>query len=76
MTDTVQGTGQLPAAIRMQVSGNPTPEELAAVVAVLAARPAAAPAAAPVAVSRWNDPAALMRRPLRPGPEAWAAPLA
>jgi len=60
-------------ATTVHVKGNPSPEELAAVVAVLAARPAAAPVEEPEAPSRWNDRAAAMRRPLHPGPGAWQA---
>ncbi|MDP9396888.1 MAG: acyl-CoA carboxylase subunit epsilon [Actinomycetota bacterium] len=54
------------------VRGDPTPEELAALVAVLSARPAPA-AAPPVRRSVWRDPARLVRRPLRSGPGAWRA---
>jgi hypothetical protein len=56
------------------VRGNPTPEELAALVAVLAARAAGGgEAAPPEAPSAWRDPARRVRRPLRPGPGAWRA---
>ncbi|WP_424212109.1 acyl-CoA carboxylase epsilon subunit [Streptomyces sp. BI20] len=59
------------------VRGNPTPEELAAALAVVRARAAASAAAAPAARGSagrdaWSDPArAALRRPLRPGPGAW-----
>jgi hypothetical protein len=56
------------------VRGEPTPEELAAVLAIVTAASAAAPA--PVERVRrggWNDPAATHRRPLLPGPNAWRA---
>ena len=53
------------------VRGDPTPEELAALVTVLSARPA--PAAPPVRRSVWGNPARRVRRPLRPGPGAWRA---
>lgn len=66
--DGAQGT---PAVLR--VAGNPTPEQLAAVVAVLASRGGAAAEPEPAAPSRWNDRARLLRRPLRPGPGAWRA---
>jgi hypothetical protein len=52
------------------VKGDPTPEELAALVAVVASLggPAApAPRRTPV----WNAPARLQRRVLRHGPGAW-----
>lgn len=58
------------------VRGNPTPEELAAALAVVQAR-AAAGAGAGGAARRtpqaWSDPARLARgRAARPGPGAWA----
>lgn len=58
------------------VRGNPTPEELAAALAVVRARAAAgadpAPGAAPPAPG-WSDPARIARRETRrPGPRAWA----
>ncbi|WP_431782815.1 acyl-CoA carboxylase subunit epsilon [Streptomyces chumphonensis] len=54
--------------------GNPTPEELAAALAVVQARAAAAASAEPGArdVSQWCDPARLVpRRVPHPGPAAW-----
>ncbi|WP_019634981.1 acyl-CoA carboxylase subunit epsilon [Actinomadura atramentaria] len=58
------------------VRGDPTAEEVAALVAVLTARAQAAAAArgaAPEPVSRWADRARLVRggAPARPGPGAW-----
>ncbi|MBZ4323470.1 acyl-CoA carboxylase epsilon subunit [Streptomyces huiliensis] len=58
------------------VRGNPTPEELAAALAVVQARAAArANAAAPEEAVRpeWASPArrAGIRRPPAPGPRAW-----
>ena len=50
------------------VRGEPTAEELAALVAVLASRGTAAPAPAP-ARSPWGRP--LLRGPLPAGPGAW-----
>lgn len=55
------------------VRGTPTPEELAAVVAVLAARGGGGEAAEPAVPSLWASKAAVLRRPLTPGPGAWAA---
>jgi hypothetical protein len=58
------------------VRGEPDPEELAALVAVLArlaATRAARRPAPPPRAGRWGDPAAALRRPLRPSPGAWAA---
>ncbi|MEE1927870.1 acyl-CoA carboxylase subunit epsilon [Streptomyces sp. TRM 70351] len=56
------------------VRGNPTPEELAAALAVVQARAAAAASAESGArnVSGWSDPARLVPRRLpHPGPGAW-----
>ena len=53
------------------VRGDPTPEQLAALMTVLGAR-AAAGSTAPVGPrSAWNDPAALVRRPHPPGTDGW-----
>ncbi|MFG2310726.1 acyl-CoA carboxylase epsilon subunit [Streptomyces sp. NPDC048566] len=57
------------------VRGNPTPEELAAALAVVRARAAVA-AAEPSGVPRprdaWSDPARVAAHPLpQPGPTAW-----
>ncbi|MEV7304611.1 acyl-CoA carboxylase epsilon subunit [Streptomyces microflavus] len=58
------------------VRGNPTPEELAAALAVVQARAAASAAVssgAPVPPEQWSDPGRIARtgRP-QPGPRAWA----
>ncbi|MCK1795649.1 acyl-CoA carboxylase subunit epsilon [Streptomyces sp. XM4193] len=56
------------------VRGNPTPEELAAALAVVQARAAAAAAVEEGAddPSEWSDPARLVpRRVPEPGPRAW-----
>jgi len=55
------------------VKGDATPEEIAALVAVISARAAAAPAAPARRTSAWTDRSRLVRRPLRPGPGAWRA---
>jgi len=62
-----------PRVLRL-VRGSATPEELAAVVAVVMARAGGAPAPAgpPPARSRWSSGAGL-RRPLPSGPGAWRA---
>jgi hypothetical protein len=52
------------------VKGDPTPEELAALIAVVAARSAVAPAK-PKPRSEWGHPVRAVRGPHRPGPEAW-----
>jgi hypothetical protein len=54
------------------VSGSPTAEELAALTAVVAAASGgAAEPAERVRRGGWNDPCALHRRQLVPGPNAW-----
>ncbi|MFD7668994.1 acyl-CoA carboxylase subunit epsilon [Streptomyces sp. NPDC059788] len=60
------------------VRGNPTPEELAAALAVVRTRAAAAAAAASAApgsdrTDEWADPASTIprRRLPHPGPRAW-----
>ncbi|HWG93651.1 MAG TPA: acyl-CoA carboxylase subunit epsilon [Mycobacteriales bacterium] len=55
------------------VRGNPSPEELAALLAVVTARSSAAPAAVPSPPSAWRSRAALVRRPVHAGPGAWRA---
>ncbi|MET8573921.1 acyl-CoA carboxylase epsilon subunit [Streptomyces sp. NPDC005012] len=59
------------------VRGNPTPEELAAALAVVRARAAAVAAGseedAGAVRDAWGDPAVLAgRRTPRPGPAAWS----
>jgi hypothetical protein len=54
------------------VKGEPSAEELAALVAVIAARSGGSDdASAPR--SAWTDRSRLVRRPLTPGPGAWKA---
>ncbi|GKQ40980.1 acyl-CoA carboxylase epsilon subunit [Streptomyces sp. A012304] len=57
------------------VRGNPTPEELAAALAVVRARAAAAsvtPPGAPTAKDAWADPARIAGTRLpQPGPSTW-----
>jgi len=54
------------------VRGDPSPEELAALAAVVAAAAESgdAPRAVPVR-GRWSDPAHSLRRPLHPGAAGW-----
>ncbi|QNP70562.1 acyl-CoA carboxylase subunit epsilon [Streptomyces roseirectus] len=56
------------------VRGNPTPEELAAALAVVRARASVAPETdAPRPRDAWSDPARIARGRLpQPGPTAWA----
>jgi hypothetical protein len=54
------------------VRGRPSGTELAALVAVLAARAAASSTVdRPGPRSAWADPARRLRAPLRPGPDGW-----
>jgi hypothetical protein len=55
------------------VRGDPSPEELAALTAVLAAASAGSgtPEEDPGPASAWTEREALVRRPLSPGPHAW-----
>jgi acyl-CoA carboxylase epsilon subunit len=53
------------------VKGDATPEEIAALIAVISARAAAPAPAPPRRTSAWTDRARLARRPVRPGPGAW-----
>jgi hypothetical protein len=55
------------------VRGDATPEEIAALVAVLAARAAAVTPPKRAAAPGWADRGALLRRPHHPGPGAWRA---
>ena len=52
------------------VRGDATPEEIAALVAVLLSRPGDDMPPGP-ARSAWADRSRQLRRPLRPGPGAW-----
>jgi hypothetical protein len=53
------------------VRGQPTAEELAALIAVVTARAAAADADRPRSRSTWADPSRQLRRPMQHGPGAW-----
>jgi acyl-CoA carboxylase epsilon subunit len=55
------------------VKGDPTPEELAALVAVVTARKAAAPEAEEERASDWASYWRNVRRPLEHGPGRWRA---
>jgi len=65
-------TDEMPRPVLRIVRGEPSEAELAALVAVLA-RAAGVPVPEPGAPSAWRDRAALLRRPLHPGPGAWRA---
>ncbi|MEV2266849.1 acyl-CoA carboxylase subunit epsilon [Nonomuraea africana] len=53
------------------VRGDATPEEIAALVAVLASRHAEAERPAAPKNESWRNPARSMRKPLVPGKSAW-----
>jgi hypothetical protein len=53
------------------VRGDPGPEEIAALVAVLLSRSGEAEAAPATNRSAWSDRSRQLRRPLSPGPGAW-----
>jgi hypothetical protein len=53
------------------VRGEPSPEELAALVAVLGARAGGADRPPALPRSAWSDPARLVRRSLPHGPGQW-----
>jgi hypothetical protein len=55
------------------VSGNPTDEEIAALVAVVSSLQAPAPPDEEPTRSAWSDRRALVRQPLAHGPGAWRA---
>jgi len=53
------------------IRGDASPEEIAALVAVLLSRPAYAEPAPRRAPSAWADRSRLLRRPVHAGPGAW-----
>ncbi len=57
------------------VRGDPSDEELAALITVLARRAGTADPQPPVEHRSWGDPAHRLRTPLHPGPGAWRASL-
>ena len=73
MTDSTETPAGRP--LIQVVKGNPTPEELAALVAVISARAAAAaaPTRLPDHASDWASYWRNLRRPLQHGPGRWRA---
>lgn len=74
--DPVSGEGQESTpeqrrALFRVVRGVPDDAELAALTAVLATAASEPAPEKPAGRSRWADPAARRRQPLRPGPGAW-----
>ena len=57
------------------VRGEPTPEELAALTAIVTAAGDAGPEDAEPVRGRWSDPAHAQRRPWQHGPGGWRAAL-
>jgi hypothetical protein len=57
------------------IKGDASDEEIAAVLAVVTAAAAGrrAVAPAPRGLQAWADRAAMLRQPLRPGPDGWRA---
>jgi len=70
-----EGPGAKDRPLLTVVRGDPTPEELAAVVVVLAGRAGQAGAAPARSApsSHWAAKSRLLRAPLAPGPGAWRA---
>jgi hypothetical protein len=74
MSDGSEGAGAGPAPLLRVVRGEPTDEELAALVAVVTAKSAAAAAAAEEpARSQWRNRSRNIRPPIGPGPGSWRA---
>ena len=66
----VEAAAQPPRLLRV-VKGDLTEEELAALIAVVAARSASVAPAKPKPRSEWGHPVRAVRGPHRPGPDAW-----
>lgn len=64
---------QQPEPFLRVVRGELTPEETAALVAVIATRTAQSRAVAAAPRSAWRDRSRALRQPLSPGPGAWRA---
>jgi hypothetical protein len=64
------GQPDRPPVLRV-IRGDATPEEIAALVAVLLSRPVVEEPPSRPAPSAWSDRSRLLRRPLFPGPGAW-----
>jgi len=62
-----------PAPLLAVTRGVPTPDELAAVLVVLASRPAGAASRGGASPSSWSAKSRLVRAPVRSGPGAWRA---
>jgi hypothetical protein len=62
-----------PAPLFAVTRGAPTPDELAAVLVVLASRPAGTRSRRGASASSWSAKSRLVRASVRPGPDAWRA---
>jgi hypothetical protein len=65
-------SAESPPLLRV-VTGQPTPEELAALTVVVAALSQRRPRRQPTPVGAWASPADRVRRPLQAGPGGWRA---
>jgi hypothetical protein len=70
MTDAVDGRA---APLFAVTRGRPAPDELAALLVVLASRPVAPASGGRAARSEWSAKGRMVRAPVRPGPGAWRA---
>ena len=70
---TDDGAAQQPPLLRVVHGGEPSPEEVAALVAAIQLRRAATAPPAEIRASRWASRRALLRSPLASGPGAWVA---
>jgi hypothetical protein len=74
VTDATDPAAPAAAPLLRVVRGTPTPEELAAVVAVVSARASGGADPEPAPAPVWNDRSARLRAALpHPGPGAWKA---
>jgi hypothetical protein len=71
MSDPLDAPQPLP--LLSVLRGEPTPDELAAVLVVLASRRPAQPADEDKHPSLWSSPGQALQAPLFPGPGAWRA---
>lgn len=72
MSDDQPGEAKKVPYLRV-IRGNPDEVDLAAVIAVLAARGSGVVVAPATRTGGWSSRAALLRQPLRPGPGAWTS---
>jgi hypothetical protein len=68
-----EAASSAPVPLLAVTRGVPTPEELAALVAVFATRPAASASGCRAGRSEWSAKSRTLRAAVRPGPGAWRA---